>query len=179
MPLGIFVPLALLLYLASLAVTWPTTIIELTTNLVLACTLVAQFRLLDDLADLTRDRQEHPTRVLSRAVTLGHFHAVVVALFVSNALLIELTKPTVVFVLFLLLTVLLQIWYWLPGRMLYRGILNYHIVLLKYPFFVYVLASNVRAAEVLILMGVMIFVYLSLCIYELVHDRRYYSRQTV
>jgi hypothetical protein len=179
LPISIFVPLAVLLYAASLAAASKPTIVELVTNLLLSYTLVVQFRLLDDLADLRHDRFQYPDRVMSKAVSLGHYQFVVGLLFIINTLLIVLAKPVLALVLFIALTVTLQVWYTLPGRMLCRGIPNYHVVLLKYPLFVYVLAANMSSARAVLLIVAMVSVYLFVCIYEVVHDRRYYTRQSI
>ena len=42
-------------------------------NVLLACTLVFQFRIWDDLNDLEDDRLSHPTRALSQASSVIYF----------------------------------------------------------------------------------------------------------
>jgi len=179
LPGGIFVPLAVALLLASLPLTWPTTLVGAATNLLLAYTLVAAFRLLDDLADLPRDRREYPQRVLSRAVSTVHFHIVTVTFLIINAVIIGLTRPRTSLALYIALVVALTVWYCIPGRMVCRGVPNYHVVLLKYPAFVYLLASDTPAMRAVLLISIMVSVYLCVCIYEIAHDRRYYARQSI
>jgi hypothetical protein len=162
--IGLLVVLLLLGSLAEL----PAILIDLGVRAVLAATLVAQFRLWDDLADRERDRREHPDRILPRATSLVPFHVLLAAAFAANVGLLVAFRPVWTVVLFLALNAVLLAWY---GRL--RGWVNrprVHslVLLLKYPAFVVLLAG----VATLRLLAAAALVYLILCVYEFLHDLR-------
>jgi hypothetical protein len=69
----------------------------------------------------------------------------------------------------------LFVWYRVRGRFRAGGIVNYHVVLLKYPVTVYVLGSPSREANLSHLLMAMVLVYLCFCIYEVLHDADLYT----
>jgi hypothetical protein len=171
-PAGIYLPLALFLYTAGLAAGWPETVAEGGISLFMACTLVFQFRLWDDLADRERDRLECPDRVLPKSATLSQFRVLLVTVLVCNLGLIAAWKPESRLILFLVLNAVFFLWYRYRGSLGFGPIASYHIVLIKYPVFVYLLGpstSDVGAAPLLVSMSL---VYLCFCIHEVLHDSR-------
>ena len=73
LPPGQFVPLPLILLLASLVGGREIHLGGLALQLGLALSWIFQFRLCDDLHDLERDRKQHPHRVLVRTQLLAKF----------------------------------------------------------------------------------------------------------
>jgi hypothetical protein len=168
LPPHIFVPLALFLWGAASVGRASRVPYE---AIALAWTLVAQFRLWDDLADRDEDRARHPERVLARAASLRPFRGLVLALFLVNtAWLLLWSAPAVV--LFLALNAFFAAWYAglrraCPGR---AG--RAHVVLLKYPAFVYTVAAPPDPVPEDRLVAVAAMVYLTFCIHEVLHDDR-------
>lgn len=168
-PLARFLPCAVVLVLASIASIPTTSPGGVLLSLGLALTLVLQFRLVDDLADLSRDRAAHPHRVLVGSPSRAPFWSLAAALFfVNSGVLAVAAAPADGLLPFLALCAGLSVWYlWLrrqfPGR-----VLGYHVILVKYPLFVYLLSrvTGQDAAHPLP-MGL---VYLLFLLYEVAHD---------
>lgn len=171
MPAGIYLPLALLLCTASLSAGWPATTISWATNLFLACTLLLQFRLWDDLSDVIGDRLNHPQRVLCQATSLTPFRWVLVALFALNLTLIALSKPGTVVAVFLILNLGFSIWYRVADAFRISAGVGYHFVLIKYPVFVFLLTPIDARSEIPSLFYAMCLVYLCFCVYEVLHGQ--------
>lgn len=170
LPAGLCLPLALFLWTAGLATGWPETAAGLAVNLVLACTLVLQFRLWDDLHDVPRDRMDHPQRVLCQATSLGHFRLLLAAAFVLNFAAIALLKPGFFLAAFAMLNLSFFAWYRLADRFRLHALFRYHVVLVKYPVFVYLLGSAAAGGEGSPHFSAMALVYLCFCVYEVLHD---------
>jgi len=168
LPPHVFVPLAL--FLCGAAVVGQAGRVPYE-RIVLAWALVAQFRLWDDLADRDGDRTEHPDRVLARATSLAPFHLLASALFLVNlGWLLPSPGPTLV--LFLALNALFLVWYAGLRRACPFRLVGAHVVLLKYPAFVYVLAAPAGPWPDARLAVTLALVYLTFCVHEGLHDPR-------
>ncbi len=169
-PARLYLPLALFLCIASHSAGWPATAIEFAINVLLACTLVFQFRLWDDLNDVERDRVEHSDRVLPQAASLTHFRFLLVWVFTFNLAMLAALKPTTLLVVFLLLNTTILIWYWYLSKVCSCAVVSYHVVLIKYPVFVYLLSHGFTEFEALLYAAAL--VYLCFCVHEVLHDAR-------
>ena len=137
----------------------------------LAFLLILQFRLWDDLVDVQRDRHGHPSRLLCRAESLTGFDVLLGVLSVLNGFWISQLGGIIPLLVFWLYTLLLGLWYWLrPSRSPGRDY-GYHVVLTKYPLFVYLLSGHSSAPIPRLLLSLLL-VYFCFGVYELLHDRR-------
>lgn len=139
-------------------------------GLLLALTLLLQFRLMDDLADLRHDRLHHPERVMAKSVSHTPFYLLLCCSFTVNLLLVT-TRPGPERSLwfFLLLSAIAVLWYRYLRHVLTDRILGYHLLLVKYPLFAYLLSGNGKKGWPLLLsLG---FVYLCFTLFEALHDR--------
>lgn len=136
----------------------------------LALTLLLQFRIMDDLGDIRHDRLRHPERVMVTAVSLTPFYLMLGGSFTVNLLLVTTRQgPEVRLWFFLLLSAVALLWYRYFRHALTGRILGYHLLLGKYPLFVYLLSGNANKIRPLLLaLG---FVYLCFTLYEALHDR--------
>ena len=116
-------------------------------------------------ADRDYDLIHHPHRVLSQCDRASSFYGLVVAAaLTSSVLLLLLSRPIAPF---LLLCGAKLLWYaQVPGRTR-RTILGRHVLLLKYPAFVWLIAP----AHPPQLFVSMFIVYVSSAVYEVLHDR--------
>jgi hypothetical protein len=156
---------------------------------ILALSLIAQFRLWDDLADLKADRGNYPERVLCRVESSAPFGMAVIVLAALNisglvaveALLAIKTSPGYLIAtpwqtpsMLALLMLWYTAWYACRGKYsqhapppLFRSLAN----LIKYPAFVIILAAHLFTSGArLTLAAAMVF--LVFCAYELLHDHR-------
>lgn len=131
-------------------------------RLALAFMLIAQFRLWDDLADRVRDRVAHPNRVLPRTEDVRAFVAVCVAVGGMNALALGVWRGPAAVVGLGLLIAGLGVWYRLHVG---RGAVHAHVLLLKYPAFVWLLASPTAGPWTIGLAAAA--VYAAICAFEL------------
>jgi len=167
-PLTLFLPLALFLSIAALAgvhTVAPTSVVFM---LFTALTLLFQFRLWDDLADRERDGLEHPDRLLPHATSLRHFQALLTMTFAFNLFL--LSRQWRQLLLFLLMNGLFFTWYQWLRPTTPSATAHYHLLLAKYPAFVYLFHGGDGASVPLLL--AMALVYLCFCVYEPLHDSR-------
>ena len=177
-----FGPLALVLALAASAGAGRPRVERLGRDALLALLLLLQFRLWDDLADLPRDRVDHPERVLCRAATHGPFRAAMVGSAGASALLLARSSghrgPAALARLlgFAALNAGLFAWYAGPGRRRSGTALGARIVILKYPAFVALLRGSDRPAGVALALACA-GVYLALCAHELLDDGRLLARR--
>jgi hypothetical protein len=164
------IPVAMFLCAASLIVGPPATPVGLPMNILLACTLMFQFRLWDDLNDAASDWFEYPERVLPRAASLSHFRLLLAGTFILNLALLTLLRPLHLIITFLFLNAAAFIWYSCLSKLCSVAVVSYHIVLIKYPVFLYLLSpvSDFGAPQ----LYVAAFVYLCFCVYEALHDFR-------
>jgi hypothetical protein len=136
----------------------------------LACAMLFQLRLWDDLADRGRDARRHPTRVLVKSVSLTKYRALVVFVFAVNATTIALGTSRSGIGAFVLLNVALVGWYGGLRRLHPSRVFRSHVLLLKYPAMVYVLSGQFSTGDPASLVLAMVLVYLCFCAYELLHD---------
>jgi 4-hydroxybenzoate polyprenyltransferase len=124
-----------------------------------------QFRLWDDLADLGFDRIHHPHRVLPQLSRASWFYGLVIAAGLADSvLLLLLGRPIAPF---LLLCGTGLLWYaCVPGRARLT-LLGRHVLLLKYPAFVWLIAAS-HPPQLFVSMSI---VFVSCAIYEVLHDR--------
>ena len=177
MPGRHYLPLALFLCAAGLAGGLPVTVFGAALTVLLAYTLVFQFRLWDDLSDQQFDRVDHPQRVLSQACSIARFYRLEIALFTFNLVLISLRSGSWLrLLIFLLLNGIFLLWYRWRYKLTLGAVAASHMVLIKYPVFVYLLSIQSHEAghetgNVPLLLS-MSLVYFCFGIYEILHDRK-------
>jgi 4-hydroxybenzoate polyprenyltransferase len=172
-PAKIYLPLALFLCTAALADGQPMEPINLTLAFALAVSLLFQFRLWDDLSDREFDRLDHPERVLVKTSAVIFFWALVFAAFLLNFTLIAaLTGPRWRLEAFMFLNVASLLWYPWLRKLCRNEIAGSHVVLGKYPIFIYLLSGESAATSSVRLALAMLLVYLCFCVYELLHDAK-------
>jgi hypothetical protein len=171
-PLVLFGPLALFLALAAAVVDPAGTLKGWLRGSLLVLPWLFQFRLADDLADLPRDRRDHPDRVLVRAPP-SPFGVLIVSLTAGNTMLAAWLCPPLRWGEFLALSGLFLIWYAVTYRHRPSLVLASGVVLLKYPAFVYMLIDARAGANGWTLTGVLVFVYACFVVYEWWHDLRF------
>jgi hypothetical protein len=133
----------------------------------LAFGLIAQFRLWDDLVDRSRDRASHPGRVLARADSPAPFLRAAVALAAINALGLAMLRGWPAAIGLIALGVALGAWY---RYRLARDLVHTHVLLLKYPVLVGLLAPVPAQAESLLLAAAAL--YAALCAFDLYETPR-------
>lgn len=170
-------PLVLLLLAASCVGSQPTNLIAASVDMLLAALLVLQFRLWDDLSDVPFDRQHHPERVLVQAHSLLPYSSLLLLVGVANAIIAIWTRPANVAITLMNLHVGLLIWYELIRHNNWR-VANFHLVLLKYPVFVFILASRTDSALHPALLASMGCVFFLLCVVEVLHDSHLRAHRT-
>ena len=142
----------------------------------LAFLLFAQFRILDDLADRSVDARAHPERVLVRALSVWPIAAAGLVLGIATlTLLLVRNAPSDTIGSYLLLVTFLSAFYCVRQG---RSVLGDHVVLTKYPAFVWIIAvagadgsprSWPPAAFAEIALA-MLAAYLAASLYEVLHD---------
>jgi hypothetical protein len=169
-PLRLYLPCALFLAVAGFSGGRGLSPAALMGASALALLLLLQFRLLDDLCDITRDRDEHPERVMVRATSLVPFNLLLCACFLANCIIVSLQPgPGHLLGVFLFINAAALVWYYRLRFVVTGRILGYHIVVGKYPVFAYLLSGNGEERWRLLL--ALALVYLSFTLYELLHDR--------
>lgn len=163
--------LAVLLLFTAWSLSFPESAVEAVTDLVILSLLLLQFRLWDDLSDVESDRVEHANRVLVQCGRLSRFWLLMGGVGMLNIVLVAWQRPSESVVALLLLHALLLAWYSLSTRIGWR-IANYHIVLAKYPVFVFIVSARSLNGVEPAPMTVMACVYLVLCLYEVCDDAR-------
>ncbi len=172
-PWVIFAPLALFLCVASATGRWPFDAAAWCLNWGMALSLVVQFRLWDDLADVGSDRLIHPGRVLCQTKSLQIFWGILGLLLIVNTLLIASYKSTHSLGVFLILNVSYLMWYSIPRKLNSDMIVSHSIVLAKYPVFVFLLSGSHAAERAGLQLGYgMVVTFLCFCAYELQTDQR-------
>jgi hypothetical protein len=170
-PPWLAVSLPLFLTIAAMTHPRPTTLPNFLGMYGLAILLVFEFRVWDDIADQSRDRVIHPERVLCQITSIQSFvdlTRILVALSFVITINLDLMLPSNVLVSLL---AGLAVWYALRVHIPWMPVLNYHVVLLKYPCFVLILGTLSGQSPTPGLFNSAILVYLSLCVFEVVHDR--------
>jgi hypothetical protein len=168
---GQFLSMALFLVLASLAAGRKTSVLGLTLELALACSFLFQFRLWDDLADRAIDRLDHPERFLAQARSVRIFEWFTAVLGLLNfGFIAALRSHPVPLTTWVALNLGFLGWYaWRPDPAIHR-LLNAHVILLKYPAFVLLLASVAAFDGGAVFALTLGLVYLSFTAHELLHD---------
>ena len=172
-PVSIFVPFALFIAAAGIAAggSLPT-VRDAVISCVLAYTLVFVFRVADDLADLTHDRQHHPGRVLVHASSVGPI--VVLALVIAGGdilLILPQQHAGVRLAVFAAISLFLGLWYHLRARFRASPLASAHVVLIKYPAISLLTCASWDHLTLQTALPSFATVYLGICIYEQVHDR--------
>jgi hypothetical protein len=171
LPARIYFPLALFLYTAGVAAGRRLDGPSFVLGPVLAYGLVFQFRLWDDLNCREEDRLKHPERVLPKAKSLVPFRALLAVAFALNCALILIAPYRKLFA-FLLLNGAFFVWYRWGQSLSHSQTANFHILLAKYPIFIYLLSDQIKIIP-LFLSGLV--VYLCFCVYEVLHDPKLWA----
>ena len=131
---------------------------------VAALAFVLAFRVWDDLEDRTRDAREHPGRVTVIVTRHSPLIAVSLGLAAAGASLVALgPRIGVRLAAAGVAAVVLFVWYRLRPEAP-RGVINGHVVLLKYPAFAFAVSPAAPAPAVLASL------YLALCVFEVIDD---------
>ena len=139
----------------------------------MALLLVFELRLWDDLCDVDFDRQAHPERVLCQAASVRPFWRAFFVLAAINFGLAQLFRGFWAVAILVGLHLLLACWYGLRGAPNSAPIMNYHVVLLKYPVVVWMLGAQTAAELLSASLAISaVMVYVGLCVFETLHDGR-------
>jgi hypothetical protein len=142
----------------------------------MAALLFAQFRIVDDLADRERDAVVHPGRILVRAPSVAPVVAALAVLSAVTLAALVVRDPRGTAVAgYLLLDVALAAYY---GAARTRTLLTDHLLLAKYPAFVWIVATSrhrsppwlLTPLDAAVMFGAGAAMYLAACVYEAVHD---------
>jgi hypothetical protein len=167
-PSRVFVPLAATLAVAARVDAHPQSVAAFATDAIVLLLLVVQFRLWDDIADRRQDLVAHPQRVLVRAPSDLLFRAACVVLAAVNAATLALVYDNrTAFATFVALSGAMAAWYSCRGQ---RSTLGDHVLLLKYPAFVLIVAAGHQIVRPWLVVCSGAAVYLAACVYEAVHD---------
>ena len=172
-PVSIFLPFAILIAAAGTAAQGSLpTVRDAMIGCVIAYTLVLVFRIADDLADLHSDRLRHPVRVLVRASSVTPIVVLAFAITVGDIVLI-LFQPRsgARLAVFAVTSLCLGLWYLLRARIRAGPLANAHIVLVKYPVISLLTCASWDRLTLHTALPSFGTIYLSLCIYEQLHDR--------
>ncbi len=159
LPLARYVPLAMLIAWAACGSAIATARGLALTGLALS--LIAQCRLWDDLVDRHRDRSAHPERLLAAGGTMDGYVNAVIVLGAVNAIALALLLAWPHALGALTLFAALALWY---RRHRARGLVHAHVLLLKYPAFVLLLAGSPFANQTL---AAALTVYAAMCAFEI------------
>ena len=169
-PASLYLPCAAFLVIAGIAGGRTLSPTGLALASVFALALLLQFRLLDDLSDVAKDRRVYPDRVLAQAVSLVPFFVMLCLCLLANfALAAAQPGPRHRSVVLLILNAAAFLWYYGLRSILAGKVLGYHVVMVKYPLFVFLLSGDSWNRWRLFL--AMAMVYLCFSIYEALHDR--------
>jgi 4-hydroxybenzoate polyprenyltransferase len=151
-------------------------------DVLLAFLLFAQFRILDDVADRSHDARIHPERTLVRATRVQPIAAAGLLLaFGTMAVLLVRSDVGSATTTYLILIITLSTWYVVRRE---RTLFGDHLLLAKYPAFVWIIATsrvgstvvNQPATPIAQLALSVLATYLAACVYEALHDDRSPSR---
>lgn len=155
--------LVLFVVVAAIAVTGETDVSEAIIVVVIATLLVLLFRVWDDLADVEFDRKRCTDRILVTISDRRSFGWTVVAGLLIVAVLLSAWRTVPQVVAYLILVAAMSASY----RVVLPRIARIHVVLLKYPVFIYLCSPAPRSVTALIIGS---GAYLVLAIYELFSD---------
>ena len=162
---AVFAPLAAGIALAASGGTFET--LRFTADACFGLLLLAEFRLLDDLADRRGDAETHPRRVLARAATISPFVSTCAMLAAGNAAISAASAATISLPVLLALHAVLAVLYLTRSR---RTIGGDQLLLAKYPAFVLIVAgARVATAPLAVAAGALV-VYAAVSLYEAWHD---------
>ena len=170
-PLARFGPLALFLAAAGLASSAPAHPWRWVLATAQALPLVLQFRLWDDIADRGHDRVVHPGRIVCHVRDMKPFLVLAAALFVFNGLLLAWPqdhgiRPAA----YLALCACLLAWYRFRPPALRAGLLNTHLVLLKYPVIAWLISTPVADHDLTLFLSCLFSVYLIFVVFDIFDD---------
>lgn len=135
--------------------------------------LVLQFRLWDDLESLAHDRSVHPTRLLCRMPDTGLISRLLPILAAANiAFVYCLTSNWTRTVLVVALVAVFAFGYRCARHVQLGPLGASHVLLLKYPMFVWILSPLPGLETPLSLLLAMVAVFLGFSIHEVLHDDR-------
>lgn len=175
LPQTVYLPLALFLSVAAAVSSPGIEVAKILFGLIAAYLLVLQFRLWDDLESSEYDRQWHPDRVLARAPSHRPFVTLLAICFLLNAALLNHNSNGLFrLATFLVLCSLLLLYYHRPGIAAGSSSAGFHLLLIKYPVIVLVLSDAAKVTLAGLLLS-MVVVYLCFCVYEALHDKRYWT----
>jgi hypothetical protein len=168
-PIWACLPLALLLWVASLAAGHPLLTQDSAFALLLAVTLLMQFRVWDELEDAGDDQLLRPESAPGR----GPLHFMLALVVVWNAAYLAFSLSWPLLAIFVALSVVFLLWNRGLHRLFPGPIASSQVALLKYPVLVYLLAAPEPLAvpEGPFLL-VLVLVYLGFSVFELLHDGR-------
>jgi hypothetical protein len=170
-PVARYGPLAIFLAAAGLAASPPAHPWRWALAAAQALSLVMQFRLWDDIAEHPRDRIVHPGRVLSRASDTRPFLVLAAVLCVLNGLILAWPQqPGIKPAVYLALCAGLLTWYRFRPPELRAGLLNTHLVLLKYPLMTWLIGVPVANPEPVLLLCCLFSVYLIFVVFDIFDD---------
>ena len=172
-PVSVFLPFAILIAAAGIAAEGSLpTVRDAMIGCVLAYTLVLVFRIVDDLADLSSDRLRHPDRVLVQASSVTPIIVLALVLAVGDTLLM-LRQPHsgARVAVFFAISLFLGLWYHVRARFCAGPLVSAHVVLIKYPIISLLTCVSWDKLSQHTALPAFGAIYLSLCIYEQVHDR--------
>jgi len=136
-------------------------------SIALAMALVWQFRLWDDLEDTAYDRALHPERILVATKVPGAFRwALALSVFLFAAALAITRGPLAAAVYVALAAAAAALYRFCAARPSAR-LLRSHLVLAKYPVFVWLAAAHPSALRAAM---IGIGLYLALCLFEVADD---------
>jgi len=134
--------------------------------LLLSAILIAQFRLWDDLADRVHDATTHPQRVMVATSHMRSFAYLCGLLSLPVAAVLAIAYGIEHLAVYAGLLVFMALLYAANGTALPR-LLRTHLVLLKYPIFIWLCAQDADPAR---WAHVGTAAYLALCIFEMASD---------
>jgi len=143
-------------------------------KIILVVGLVFQFRLWDDLSDLSEDRVNHPERILCRAESLRPYQLYLALLFslnfIGTLLIMEVVCPLLVF---LSLNVGFFVWYRFRNFYSMAPLVRSHMVLIKYPVFLILVNFGGFAENKFSFLVLMVLVLICFSIFEILHDSEF------
>lgn len=170
-PITQFIPLAIFLSLAGLAVSSPAQPLPWLVASILSLSLVLQFRIWDDIADRDLDRVTHPERVLPHTQYMHLFFIIAAALFVMNGILVYWYQDNSTRAAgYLVLSVSLLTWYRLRPNVLSTSLLNSLVILAKYSVIAWLISSPVADTDLMLFFSCLFSVYLIFIIFEVLDD---------
>jgi hypothetical protein len=110
---------------------------------------------------------------MPQSASLTTFRILLVATFLLNLALLTLLKPAPMIVIFLSLNATFLLWYRGLRKLCSSTVARYHVVLIKYPVFVYLLCPGFANFDALLFPAAL--VYLCCCVHEVLHDCRFHA----